>query len=252
MKSLVLWGILIGIILSGSVSAGQGKPGEFDSYVLSMSWQPAFCAQRPAKTECLSLTPGSYGAKKLVLHGLWPNKVGDLRYSYGFCGVDTNVRKLDRTRRWCEMPEPALSTDTKNKLVVVMPGVSSCLERHEWYRHGTCSGLSPDDYFLKAYTFATELANSNFGKLIATNAGKSVSVDSLLTLFERDFGPGSRKAVELLCDNERGLSQLSEVRLNLKAPFPVQDGLSEALSESKEPGKGTCSSIVVIDSVPER
>src|ERR1700682_6464891 len=41
--------------------------GQFDYYVLSLSWSPAFCIQQPDSAECNG--PRRFG---FIVHGLWP------------------------------------------------------------------------------------------------------------------------------------------------------------------------------------
>ena len=48
--------------------------GNFDYYVLALSWQPAFCEGRPDKSECRTQTQNRFDANNFVLHGLWPNQ----------------------------------------------------------------------------------------------------------------------------------------------------------------------------------
>ena len=48
------------------------EPGSFGLYVLALTWAPSFCCLHADKDECRGLE-GSYAAKHLTLHGLWPN-----------------------------------------------------------------------------------------------------------------------------------------------------------------------------------
>ncbi len=104
--------------------AARNSPGDFDFYVLSLSWSPGFCetpAAANAHGQCDS------GANLgFVVHGLWP------QYSRGFpsdCG-------------------PAARSPSRVALENAR-GLypSEGLARHEWAKHGTCSGKSPTDYF---------------------------------------------------------------------------------------------------------
>lgn len=98
-----------------------GTSGEFDFYVLALSWSPGFCETGGgSRRQCES-------GRKLgfVVHGLWP------QYERGYptsCGPER------------EAPRAALEEADG-----VFPDVG--LARHEWRRHGTCSGLSPIEYF---------------------------------------------------------------------------------------------------------
>ena len=68
---------LVAVLLTPLVATAQDQrqdaPGEFDFYVLSLSWSPSFCAAaaergrgRAANAQC-GVRPYSF-----VVHGLWP------------------------------------------------------------------------------------------------------------------------------------------------------------------------------------
>ncbi|MDQ0316672.1 ribonuclease T2 [Amorphus orientalis] len=113
------------LLLAGSVlpARADGTPGSFDFYVLSLSWSPSYCAaagDRADKTQCDSGRPYAF-----VVHGLWP------QYNRGY--PEHCAAGGDPPRRLV------------NSMLDIMP--SRSLVRHEWDKHGTCSGLSPVDYF---------------------------------------------------------------------------------------------------------
>jgi ribonuclease T2 len=117
---------LLGLVALGTpVSAQQsGQPGKFDYYVLSLSWSPSYCASegnRAEPTQCRRGKPFAF-----VVHGLWP------QYSEGW-------------PQDCQYPAPRVPEATVKDMLDVMP--SRRLVIHEWRKHGTCSGLDPDDYF---------------------------------------------------------------------------------------------------------
>jgi len=94
-----------------------GEPGDFDYYVLALSWSPEFCHGHPDKPECAS---GRFG---FVVHGLWP-------------------QNTDNYPENCST-QPGLSDPTRMTDIMPDPG----LVAHEWSTHGTCSGLDADAYF---------------------------------------------------------------------------------------------------------
>ncbi|NVN93349.1 MAG: hypothetical protein HXX11_22515 [Desulfuromonadales bacterium] len=254
-KRALVWFVFLTSILSSTAYAQQsGKgttavPGKFDSYVFSLSWQPAFCETKPDKKECISQTADRYDANNLVLHGLWPNKKGDTRHVYGFCNVKNSIRKLDNASTWCKMPAPGLTDDTKNNLSTVMPGYASCLERHEWYKHGTCSNLEANEYFSTASSLVAKVAETNFGKYISANVGNTVNSDDLISAFEKDFGPGSRDYVNLYCQDKQGASMLLEVRMYLTKSLPSEGELKSLLVRPDSSEQGTCPQKILIDPV---
>lgn len=105
-----------------------GTAGQFDFYVLSLSWSPSFCAamaerrvRRPLpQSECGS------GAYSFIVHGLWPQN------EHGY-------------PEDCQRPAPRLSRSIVSLMLDLM--ISPRLVYSEWDRHGTCSGLSARDYF---------------------------------------------------------------------------------------------------------
>lgn len=100
--------------------ATGAEPGEFDYYLLSLSWSPAFCIAKPDSPECSG--PRHYA---FIVHGLWPQN----------------------ERGWPEncdvhVPVPDAVVDS---IIDLMPARG--LIYHEWSAHGTCSGLPPADFF---------------------------------------------------------------------------------------------------------
>ncbi len=100
-------------------------PGDFDFYVLALSWSPGFCALREtgdrAKTQCAPSARNGF-----VVHGLWP------QFEQGYptqCGITT--RGPGRAAM-----EIAAGLYPEEELML-----------HQWRRHGSCSGLAPTDYF---------------------------------------------------------------------------------------------------------
>ncbi len=110
--------------VSGQSSTADGARRDFDFYVLSLSWSPSYCETAEPETsreQCASARPFSF-----VVHGLWP------QFERGW---PSNCRT--RTRQSLRKIARAMSD--------IMPGAA--LVRHQWRKHGTCSGLEPADYF---------------------------------------------------------------------------------------------------------
>lgn len=105
----------------------QNQPGQFDFYVLSLSWSPSFCAAADERTP--GRAPGlqcGTRAYSFIVHGLWP------QYESGF-------------PEYCQVPAPRLDHPTISAMLDLMP--EPRLIFGEWDRHGTCSGLSAHAYF---------------------------------------------------------------------------------------------------------
>jgi ribonuclease T2 len=105
-------------------------PGDFDYYVLVLSWSPSHCmtaASGEDDAQCARADGVRYG---FVLHGLWPQ-------------FETGYPLRCRTRWRPFVPETVIGG-----MRDVMP--SRGLVIHEYRTHGTCSGLQPGDYFALA------------------------------------------------------------------------------------------------------
>jgi ribonuclease T2 len=107
-------------------TAGAAPSGDFDFYVLALSWSPGFCATGGAAKAPDQCADGA--GLGFVVHGLWP------QFQHGYpsdCDPGRPVSRiaLDQTRG-------------------VYP--SEGLARYEWRKHGTCAGLSPEAYFASA------------------------------------------------------------------------------------------------------
>ncbi|MDY0882473.1 hypothetical protein ACFPL7_23055 [Dongia soli] len=114
--------LLAGCLGSGAAEAADVS-GDFDLYVLSLSWSPEYCAANgDDRVQCsLDRRVG------LVVHGLWP------QYDTSRDGAD-----------WpANCPIPRLRT-LPSGVTAVYP--TEDLFRHEWGEHGSCSGLSPAAY----------------------------------------------------------------------------------------------------------
>jgi len=133
MVRLIVRAALAAFVIAGSASAApaqdarQNAAGQFDFYVLSLSWSPSFCAAA-AERDTARAPSLQCGARpySFVVHGLWP------QYDRGF-------------PEYCQVPAPRLARGIVSSMLDLMPAPG--LIFNEWDRHGTCSGLPPRAYF---------------------------------------------------------------------------------------------------------
>lgn len=223
--------------------------GDFDYYVLALSWQPAFCETKSYKPECASQDNGRFDATNFVLHGLWPNQNDDPSHSFAYCGQSNDIINTDKDSAWCELPDLPLSADVESDLNIFMPGAASCLDHHEWYKHGTCAGMSADAYFALSNGLVASFAQTAFNQYVASQIGSEVSRNDLLSRFENEFGAGSNNYLSLRCNEVDGTSMLSEIRLALKQDLAELDDFSEMFPEQRISPQGNCPKQFVVDSV---
>jgi ribonuclease T2 len=116
--------VLASAPLASAQPLGGGPAGQFDFYVLALSWSPGFCeleGGRKARAQCDPDRDLGF-----TVHGLWP------QFERGYpseCGPSGRF------------PARAALEEARG----VFPDEG--LARHEWRRHGTCSGKSPAEYF---------------------------------------------------------------------------------------------------------
>jgi ribonuclease T2 len=165
---------------SGATSRSN-QVGDFDYYLVSLSWSPAYCVSHPQdQRQC-----GGRGFG-FVLHGLWPQKSagGYPEECVGKAGP---------------------SATAVQRALAFMP--SEKLIKHEWQKHGTCSGLSGDEYLA--------LADRAFGSIQipagfqAPDRVRDLSADQIVAEFVA-ANPGLPKdSLSLRCSGK----ELEEVRV---------------------------------------
>jgi ribonuclease T2 len=173
----------------------QHQAGQFDFYVLALSWSPSFCQAtaergREAREQC-GERPYSF-----VVHGLWP------QYERGF-------------PRSCQVPAPRLNRNIMTSMLDLMPAPR--LIYHQWDQHGTCSGLEAQSYFdlVRKARDAVKIPES----YEALNAPITVDPNEVEEAFVK-ANPGlSPSAIAVTCDSTR----LSEVRICLTKELRFRD-----------------------------
>lgn len=187
-------GILLALFLTPL--AGCAETPQFDYYLLALSVAPAFCEDEPQRkrkfAQCLTLTDTHFKAMPLTLHGLWPNRIDRKHPTY--CNGQTGGA-------FCSLPPLRLQAETRARLGRVMPAAVDCLDRYQWAKHGSCSGLAETEYFA-ASAELTERVNRAIGGEIARHVGREVSLADLREALAR-ADPALKDAVTFDCQTPR-------------------------------------------------
>lgn len=217
-------------------TAGQG-----DSYVLALSWQPAFCETKPDKAECKITDPKVYQAKHFTLHGLWPNKKSCGTH-YGFCGDVKNQKS-----NFCDYPAVQLDDVPRTSLAEVMPSVTagSCLERHEWHKHGTCAQWSLEDYFDLAADLTRQFNDAGMAYFMNRRIGQQVRTDDFINRVTAVLGAAAKDRIKLNCNQ----GMLVEIQLNLSASLTPGIDLEKLLPDAPVQGKSNCGETFLVDAI---
>jgi ribonuclease T2 len=133
--------------------------GDFDYYLLALSWAPQYCASNPDDSQECAL--GKRYA--FVLHGLWP------QFNKGY-------------------PANCSSEPLPDALKAKFPGLypNDNLLIHEWSKHGTCTGLTPAAYLALTSQFKGQVQIPQDYR--APSAPFRTSADDLVAAF-RDANP---------------------------------------------------------------
>lgn len=161
-------------------------PGDFDYFLLALSWSPTYCAG-PNAAERDPLQCGGERPFAFVVHGLWPQ----------------------HERGWpadCEGPElddvPAGLVDD---MLDLMP--SPRLVENQWDKHGTCAGGAPQAYFAAVREFYERVRiPAEFARLETRRTVTGEEVEDAFLAANRGLDPDE---VAVTC----GRGRLREVRI---------------------------------------
>ena len=189
---VALFLISLALVVAGSGAASaqdrrQNAPGEFDFYVLALSWSPSFCeaaAERGNSGRSQQIQCGR--PYSFVVHGLWP------QYERGF-------------PEYCQRPSPRLDRNIVSSMLDVMPAPG--LIFNQWDKHGTCSGLGARAYFegIRKARAAIKIPE----QFLDLSEPKTIAPGEIEEAFVK-ANPGlSSSAISVVCTSRR----LSEVRI---------------------------------------
>jgi ribonuclease T2 len=177
-----LFGLVL-LIASPAMAEGE-RAGEFDYYVLSLSWSPTWCALEGEARN----SPQCDRDLGWVLHGLWP------QYERGYPSY-CNTTARDPSKRETAAMEDIMGTD----------GAAW----YQWKKHGRCAGLSPQQYL--------ETAREAYAKITRPEVFRKLTKDVKLpaALIEEAFMTENagldKNEITVTCKDRR----IQEVRICL-------------------------------------
>jgi ribonuclease T2 len=180
---------LVALLLLWSVGAApaEARAGAFDYYMLALSWSPTYCASPAARGDARQC--GSGRGYDFVVHGLWP------QYRNGW-------------PQYCDS-DARLSEQVVDAMLDIMP--SRKLVRHQWNKHGTCTGLAPRDYFALTRRLHEEIRVP--ARYIDPGRTIEVSVQQFVADFLATNRELSRDMISVQCGNRRDRAALRELRI---------------------------------------
>lgn len=228
--------------LSNNMAPVCATIGQAETYKLALSWQPAFCESQTRKPECRVSNRKSYQARNFVLHGLWPNKKS-CGIAYAYCG-DVKQRRGD----FCDYPRLNLYTEVREELQQVMPSAKagSCLQRHQWFKHGTCQNQwSVDEYFELAIDLTRQFNESGIAYFLSRHIGEQVSESVFLERIDKSLGDGASRRMQLICND----GNLLEVFVNLPNNIKIGEDLPKLIARAEPGFHSNCGNNFHIDAI---
>jgi len=181
----------------GAQDRRQNEAGQFDFYVLTLSWSPSFC--EAAEERSPGRKPDQQCAARpysFVVHGLWP------QYTKGY-------------PEFCQVPAPRLDRSIVSSMLDLMP--SPQLIFHEWDRHGTCSGLSARAYFDSVRKARAVVKIPE--QYLEPATAREVSAEEVEQAFIKANAGLPPEAISVGCDSKR----ISDVKICLSKDFHFQE-----------------------------
>ena len=183
------------------------RPGDFDYYVLAISWSPTFCGRRDNRRR----NPQQCGTGRRfswVVHGLWP------QYDRGWPD-------------YCRTKNRYVPNSQIREMMPIMP--SKRLIIHQWRKHGTCTGVSQRSYFKTTRElFARFLVLARYvapSRTILTTPKELVHDFVTTNLWLKP------EMISVQCGNSRERARLSELRVCFSRDLkPIRCGHNERRS----------------------
>lgn len=178
----------------GAAQAEGERAGDFDYYVMALSWSATWCSLTGDDRRDPQCDAGR--GFDFTLHGLWPqNEQGYPSY--------------------CRTGQPDPTRGETAAMADIMGGAG--LAFYEWKKHGRCSGLSPRGYFAASrrayYSVAIPPVLQGLSKRVTLPA--SVIEDAFI-----EVNPQlSRDGITVTCDG----GMIEEVRICLTRELEPRD-----------------------------
>lgn len=210
MRILACLFLMLPVLGLGTAGRAGDQAGQFDYWILSLSWSPAWCAAQEAVGQDGGAQCAQGAGRGLVVHGLWP------QYERGWPQ---------------DCPTDAAPPSRRDSAGMADLMGSSSLAFYQWRKHGSCSGLSGRDYYALTQEAADRVAIPPV--LSAIDRPLRVSVEVIEDAFI-EVNPGlTRDGITITCKAgalaEARICLTRDLQLRACAPDAAQDCLQVAI-----------------------
>ena len=178
----------------------------FDYFVFSQTWVPEFCNLHHCQ-----------GQENFIIHGLWPQYQNNTYPSFCYPCEEFNKNLLDENliqKYWADNPNNFGMINTQE--------IDWNFIKHEWVKHGCCSGLSQKDYFNHALSLREKWDFKRVFESVEIYPNKTYSKDLLISV-ARDFC-GNKCNIVLQCIKNNLIEIWITFNKNLDVIFQNVDG----------------------------
>ncbi len=201
---------------------------------LALTVVPTFCALRPEMPACAAGAEAAVQAP-VALHGLWPQPPSLL-----WCAVPDEVRANAEAGRFAALPPLDLSPEVSARLAGAMLD-PSFTRRYQWYKHGSCSGMTPEAYYRLALDLY-EAARPAVAAAVEGADGDIVTLAAVRAALDGALGEGTGARAFLVCvpAGEDGARAVLDVRIDAGLPAPGLAAPGDLIAAAAPVEAGPC------------
>ncbi len=196
--------LAIGLSLTGMSLAHADVAGDFDYYILALSWNSGWCeieGERKGAPQCHDQPREGF-----VLHGLWP------QYKNGW-------------PEYCSTSNPNPSRRVTNEKAEIYGSAGSAW--HQWNKHGRCTGLNFQDYYDISEKLTEEYQAPEI--FFEIEEPLNISPSAIEEAMEETYPSLNGDTMAIIC--KQGIFQ--EIRICLDKEFEPTDCLGRAAEDCR-------------------
>ncbi len=183
------------------------------SSVFTLNWGPAFCKTDPKNEGCSSGRVAKLG-DQMIIHGLWPQP-----YENDYCEVPEKEKLVAERGVIDQLPPIKIAKPTLDRLSPYYSRQEDMA--YEWLKHGTCSGVSQEEYFRDIEDLFAQVSEI-LDPVFQSAAGGELQADAIRKRLDATLGSRAGSRLKLTCVKAQSMS--GDVILEAELSLPrVED-----------------------------
>lgn len=193
--------------------------------VFTLNWGPAFCKVNPDNEGCSDGRVARLGDHSII-HGLWPQP-----YENNYCEAPEDDKLAAERGDIDHLPPIDIAKSTLDQLAPYYSRQENMA--YEWLKHGTCSGVSQEEYFRDIEDLFAQVSKI-LDPVFQSAAGGQLQADVIRRRLDAALGNRAGSRLKLTCVKAQGVSGdvILEVELSLPRVEDLRrDGALKPLKE---------------------